>query len=181
MGTALLGLVGMAAIILSAPEGRRGSMFRRADSIEQTADEGPARPRTEDEYLRELAVLNVTDKPAALALAEAGERWYAPTGEAAEERRALRVTLLKDLGHEEEARKSAREFIAAFPESRYLPKVEPIARASAPLASGPTTVTAGASVPPTLRPAASATASASDGAPTEPASSQPERAPRTSP
>lgn len=88
------------------------------------APDVPSRPESEDAFLAELERLNVTDKPRALALAEAGERWYSDRGVKAEARQAMRITLLVDLGRMEEARALVRQFLANAPDSRYLPLVQ---------------------------------------------------------
>jgi hypothetical protein len=79
---------------------------------------------SEDEFLAELARLNVEDKEAALVLAEAGERWYGATGVRAQARRAMAITLLVDLGRMPEARDRTRRFIEKYPRSRYRPLVQ---------------------------------------------------------
>jgi hypothetical protein len=84
----------------------------------------PAAPFTESDYLQQLRALNKSDKSAALLLVEQGEQWYRDHGPAAEARRAMRVTLLVDLGRMPEARSFAREFIGKYPESPYRPLVQ---------------------------------------------------------
>jgi hypothetical protein len=81
-------------------------------------------PLPEDDYLKQLSALNRTDKSAALLLVEKGEQWYPDKGRAAEARRAMRITLLVDLGRMPEARSFTREFIASYPESAYRPLVQ---------------------------------------------------------
>ncbi|HEX2733163.1 MAG TPA: hypothetical protein VHM70_16245 [Polyangiaceae bacterium] len=81
-------------------------------------------PLPEGEYLRELEALSLTDKQAALLLVEQGEQWYPSQGRAAEARRAMRVTLLVDLGRMPEARRFTREFIEQYPTSSYRPLVQ---------------------------------------------------------
>lgn len=79
---------------------------------------------TEDDYLRELAQLNRTDKRRALSLVEKGEAWYQASGVRAEARRAMGITLLVDLGDMDEARVRTRRFIAEHPDSAYRPLVQ---------------------------------------------------------
>jgi hypothetical protein len=74
--------------------------------------------------MREVARLNVTDKPRALALALSGEGAYPSTGIGAEARRAMIITLLVDVGRMDEARQRVAQYIEAYPNSRYLPLVE---------------------------------------------------------
>jgi hypothetical protein len=74
--------------------------------------------------MRELSRLARTDKPAALSLAKRGDEWYSDTGDTAEARKAMVVTLLVDLGSMEEARVLTRRFIAAYPSSPYRPLVQ---------------------------------------------------------
>jgi hypothetical protein len=143
-GAALLGLVGVAALLLSGPrKGGSYSAFEKADTTAAEANDAastkstrssgvpevpiPPRPRTEEDYLRELELLNVTDKRTALAFAEAGERWYASTGAFAEARRVMRVNLLIELGRAQEAGQRARAFLAEFPESRHLARMRKVA------------------------------------------------------
>ena len=82
------------------------------------------RPESEAAYMRELSRLARTDKPAALSLAKKGDEWYSDTGDTAEARKAMVVTLLVDLGGMEEARALTRRFIAAYPTSQYRPLVQ---------------------------------------------------------
>jgi hypothetical protein len=82
------------------------------------------RPESEAAYMRELSRLARTDKPAALSLAKRGDEWYSDTGDTAEARKAMVVTLLVDLGSMEEARVLTRRFIAAYPSSPYRPLVQ---------------------------------------------------------
>ena len=83
-----------------------------------------AKPDSERAYFLELSRLNAVDKPRALALARRGDEWYPNTGDGAEARKALAITLLVDLGNMEEARRETRAFIAAFPRSSYRPIVQ---------------------------------------------------------
>jgi hypothetical protein len=83
-----------------------------------------AKPESERAYFHELARLNAMDKPRALALARQGDAWYPTTGESAEARKAMVVTLLVDLGNMDEARRETRAFIAAYPRSSYRPLVQ---------------------------------------------------------
>ena len=93
---------------------------------------GGATPRTttlvtafnEEAVLRQLEPLSVTDKPRALGLALAADSALPPHGVFAEARRALIVTLMVDVQRMSEARARAREFIAQYPSSRYLPLVQ---------------------------------------------------------
>ncbi len=82
------------------------------------------RPASEDDYMRELLALESTDEERALALARKGDEWYEGSGRAAEARKAMTITLLADLGRMEEARALARAFMAAHPDSGYLPVVQ---------------------------------------------------------
>lgn len=77
------------------------------------------KPASEDEYLHDLARLNLVDKSRALALARKGDEWYPSRGRGAEARKAMAVTLLVDLGHMDEARDETRRFIDAYPDSPY--------------------------------------------------------------
>jgi len=79
---------------------------------------------SEDDYLRELARLNRTDKRQALELVRQGDGWYSASGARAEARQAMGVTLLVDLGEMAEARARARRFLAEHPESSYRPLVQ---------------------------------------------------------
>jgi hypothetical protein len=79
---------------------------------------------SEDDVLAELAHLNATDKPRALALALSADDTYPSTGINAEARRAMIITLLVDLGRMAEARQRVYRYIATYPDSRYLPLVE---------------------------------------------------------
>jgi hypothetical protein len=83
-----------------------------------------SKPESERVYMRELARLAQTDKPRALSFAKEGDEWYANSGDTAEARKAMVVTLLVDLGDMEEARELTRRFIAAFPRSPYRPIVQ---------------------------------------------------------
>jgi hypothetical protein len=76
-------------------------------------------PLPEREYFQQLQELNHSDKRAALTLVEKGEQWYSSTGQLAEARRALRVTLLVDLGQMAEARRLTREYLERYPDSPY--------------------------------------------------------------
>jgi hypothetical protein len=76
-------------------------------------------PPPEDDTLRELEALSVTDKQAALTLAEKGDEWYSAVGKKAEARRAMRITLLVDLNRMPEARRLTRDFIQRYPDSPY--------------------------------------------------------------
>jgi hypothetical protein len=80
---------------------------------------GAERPATEDDYLRELAVLRTEDPSRALDWVERGDEWYSAEGRKAEARQASRVTLLVDLGRMDEARRVAQVFLAAHPRSEY--------------------------------------------------------------
>lgn len=100
----------------------------------------PDSPLPEDDYLAQLQELNVSDKRAALTLVEKGEQWYPASGRAAEARRAMRVTLLVDLGQMPEARKFTREFIAQYPDSPYRPLVQGVTGIH-PRPSGPRSTT----------------------------------------
>jgi len=103
--TAAISIVGLAALVLAAT----GT---------------PGKPVSEEAYVRELSRLHATDEAAALDYAKKGDAWYASTGPLAEARKAMTVTLLVDLGNMDEARRMTRAFIAAFPNSPYLPLVE---------------------------------------------------------
>lgn len=81
-------------------------------------------PATEEEALREVAQLNVTDKPRALALALGADAAYPSTGVYAEARRAMIITLLVDLDRMEEARQRVYPYLDAYPGSPYIPLVE---------------------------------------------------------
>jgi hypothetical protein len=74
--------------------------------------------------MRELLALESTDKERALALARQGDEWYESSGRPAEARKAITITLLADLGRMEEARALTRAFMAAHPDSGYLPVVQ---------------------------------------------------------
>jgi hypothetical protein len=76
------------------------------------------------DLMQEVAHLNVTDKPRALALALSADDAYPNTGLYAEARRAMIITLLVDLGRMEEARKRVYPYLDAYPNSRYVPLVE---------------------------------------------------------
>jgi hypothetical protein len=82
------------------------------------------KPESERAYFGELARLSGVDKPRALALARQGDDWYPSTGESAEARKAVAITLLVDLGNMEEARRETRAFIARYPGSSYRPLVQ---------------------------------------------------------
>lgn len=85
----------------------------------------PSEPAPDAErLLRELELLSVTDKPQALQRALAADAQLSPNGIFAEARRALIVTLLVDTDRMAEARARAREYIARYPQSRYLPIVQ---------------------------------------------------------
>jgi hypothetical protein len=73
--------------------------------------------------MREISRLQGVDKERALALTLEGEERF---GESrfVEARRALRVTLLVDLGRMKEARELTRAFIERFPGSEYRPLVQ---------------------------------------------------------
>jgi hypothetical protein len=113
-------------------------------SREQSADvpvEAPLRSAgesapSEESFFQELERLQATDKARALTLARKGEAWYLPTGELAEARKAMIVTLLVDTGDMTEARQLARQFIAAFPSSDYRPLVQGVTGVH-PRPSGP--------------------------------------------
>jgi hypothetical protein len=81
-------------------------------------------PLSEDALLHQLARLNVTDKPRALALALEADDAYPGTGVRAEARRAMIITLLVDLDRMDEARQRVRLYLEAYPDSRYLPLIE---------------------------------------------------------
>jgi hypothetical protein len=89
-----------------------------------TGMRGGSKPESERAYFSELARLNAVDKPRALAFARQGDGWYPSTGENAEARKAMAITLLVDLGSMEEARRETRAFIAAYPRSSYRPLVQ---------------------------------------------------------
>jgi len=78
----------------------------------------------EDDTLAELAHLNATDKPRALALALSADPTSPSGGPAAEARRAMIITLLVDLGKMDEARQRVYLYIGEYPDSPYLPLVE---------------------------------------------------------
>lgn len=84
----------------------------------------PSAPRSDEELLRELERLSVTDKPRALSLALAEDERLSPFGVMAEARRALIVTLMVELGRMPEARARTRELMQTYPDSRYLPLVQ---------------------------------------------------------
>lgn len=84
----------------------------------------PSPATNEEEAMREVARLNVTDKPRALALALSADDTSPRTGVYAEARRAMIITLLVDLGRMEEARQRVYRYIEAYPSSPYLPLVE---------------------------------------------------------
>jgi hypothetical protein len=84
----------------------------------------PSAARSDEELLRELEQLSVTDKPRALSLALAEDERLSPFGVMAEARRALIVTLMVDLGRMPDARARAREFMRSYPDSRYSPLVQ---------------------------------------------------------
>jgi hypothetical protein len=81
-------------------------------------------PSGEEDSLAEIARLNATDKPRALALALSADDAYPSAGADAEARRAMIITLLVDLGRMEEARQRVYRYIEAYPDSPYLPLVE---------------------------------------------------------
>jgi hypothetical protein len=81
-------------------------------------------PPTEEGGQRELARLNVLDKPRALALALALDEHFPGVGRYAEARRAMIITLLVDLDRMEEARDRVHRYIDDYPESAYLSLVE---------------------------------------------------------
>jgi hypothetical protein len=93
-------------------------------------------PLPEREFLEQLRELNVTDKHAALTLAQKGETWYSATGTLAEARRAMRITLLVDLERMAEARAFTREFIEQYPTSPYRKLVQGVTGVH-PRPSGP--------------------------------------------
>jgi len=103
--TAALGLVVLASLALA---GMRGA----------------SKPDTEEAYWHELSRLHSVDKAGALAFAKKGDDWYSGTGDSAEARKAMAITLLVDLGKMDEARRETQAFISAFPASAYLPLVE---------------------------------------------------------
>jgi hypothetical protein len=79
---------------------------------------------SEEDLLSQLAGLNATDKPRALALALSMDDAYPASGANAEARRAMIITLLVDLGRMDEARQRVSRYIEAYPDSPYLPLVE---------------------------------------------------------
>lgn len=79
---------------------------------------------SEDDYLRELSRLRLTDRHRALELVRSGAHWYSSHGERAAARQAMGITLLVDVGEMEEAREAARRFIATHPTSAYRPLVQ---------------------------------------------------------
>jgi hypothetical protein len=83
-----------------------------------------AAPASEEEASREVARLNVTDKPRALALALRADAAYPSTGVYAEARRAMIITLLVDLDRMEEARQRVYHYLDMYPGSPYIPLVE---------------------------------------------------------
>jgi hypothetical protein len=95
-----------------------------AESRGRRTDTSVSSPPAEEDFWHDLSLLNRTDKPRALVLAERGEGWYSDHGPAAEARRAMIVTLLVDLGQMDEARARARAFIQAYPQSAYRPLVQ---------------------------------------------------------
>ncbi len=90
-----------------------------AQTLPADSGKGTERPASEDDYLRELAVLRTEDPSRALDWVERGDEWYSAEGRKAEARRASRVTLLVDLGRMDEARRFARGFLAHYPRSEY--------------------------------------------------------------
>jgi hypothetical protein len=101
----------------------------------QLRSAGESTPSPES-FFQELERLQATDKARALSFARKGEAWYPPTGELAEARKAMIVTLLVDTGDMTEARQLARQFIAAFPSSDYRPLVQGVTGVH-PRPSGP--------------------------------------------
>jgi hypothetical protein len=89
-----------------------------------TGMQSNGKPESERAYFRELARLNGVDKPRALAFARQGDAWYPSSGDNAQARKAMAITLLVDLGNMEEARRETRAFIAAYPGSSYRPLVQ---------------------------------------------------------
>jgi hypothetical protein len=79
---------------------------------------------SEEDSLAELARLNATDKPRALALALSADATYPSEGVDAEARRAMIITLLVDLDRMDEARQRVYRYIEAYPDSPYLALVE---------------------------------------------------------
>lgn len=78
---------------------------------------------TDEAALREASRLNAMDKPGALQLILDAEDRF-PESPYAEPRRALRITLLIDLGRMEEARALVRPFLERYPKSEYGPLVQ---------------------------------------------------------
>ncbi len=74
--------------------------------------------------MRQVARLNATDKPRALALALLADDTYPGVGVNAEARRAMIITLLVDLDRMEEARQRVHRYLEEYPNSRYVPLVE---------------------------------------------------------
>jgi hypothetical protein len=113
---------------------------RRERSAEFGVEARPHRPGesppSPEAFFHELERLQATDKARALSFARQGESWYSPTGDLAEARKAMIVTLLVDTGDMTEARKLARRFIAAFPSSDYRPLVQGVTGVH-PRPSGP--------------------------------------------
>jgi hypothetical protein len=97
---------------------------RAAESPRAAVAPPPSAPRSDEQLLRELEQLSVTDKPRALSLALAEDERLSPVGVMAEARRALIVTLMVDLERMPEARARTREFMRSYPDSRYLPLVQ---------------------------------------------------------
>ncbi len=79
---------------------------------------------SDEDILRQLAPLSVSDQPRALELALAADSKLPPDGVFAEARRALIVTLLVDVQRMSEARARARRFMTDYPSSSYLPLVQ---------------------------------------------------------
>jgi hypothetical protein len=79
---------------------------------------------SEDDLLHELARLNATNKPRALALALAADNSYPSAGIHAEARRAMIITLLVDVGRMDEARQRVKRYLEDYPDSPYVPLIE---------------------------------------------------------
>jgi hypothetical protein len=112
------------------------SSARPLPSHEPHADVPVESPPSPEDFFHELERLQTTDKTRALSLARQGEGWYPPTGELAEARKAMIVTLLVDTGDMTEARQLARRFIDAFPTSDYRPLIQGVTGVH-PRPSGP--------------------------------------------
>jgi hypothetical protein len=129
------------ALVASAPAHRQPTLVAVTSAARPLVNEppsnvaGPAAPSPEA-FFKKLEWLQATDKPGALSFARQGESWYPPTGELAEARKAMIVTLLVDTGDMSEARKLARRFIDAFPSSEYRPLVQGVTGVH-PRPSGP--------------------------------------------